>query len=175
VTVAIAFLVVFILMIIEARVSAAHDRVLRMNGAHEPAGDVYRVMQVAYPVSFLVMMAEGLWRGVTFDSHVVWGLIVFVAAKALKYWAIASLGVRWTFRVLVPPGSSRTQRGPYRWLGHPNYIAVAGELAGIGLATHAWYTGGPVIVFFSALMLRRINVEERALAVPPMAKKTPEK
>jgi methyltransferase len=166
VTIVIAFVAVFIPMMAEARLSAAHERILRLNGAHEPGDDVYRVMQVAYPASFLVMMAEGLWRGVTFDPYVMWGALVFVAAKALKYWAIASLGVRWTFRVLVPPGSSRTMRGPYRWLGHPNYIAVAGELAGIGLAMHAWYTGGPIIVFFSALMLRRINVEERALGVP---------
>src|SRR5262249_25975105 len=86
----------------------------------------------------------------------------FVAAKALKYWAIASLGVRWTFRVLVPPGSSRTARGPYQWLRHPNYVAVGGELAGIGLVMHAWYTGGPAIVFFCVLMLRRVAVTERA-------------
>jgi methyltransferase len=164
VTAAIAFLIVFIPMIVEARVAAAHDRLLRMHGAFEPRDDVYRVMQVAYPASFLAMMAEGLWRGAAFDRLVMGGFIVFAAAKALKYWAIASLGIRWTFRVLVPPGSSRTLRGPYRWLSHPNYVAVAGELAGLGVAMHAWLTSGPAIVFFSALMLRRVAVEERALA-----------
>ena len=160
-----ALLLAFIPMLVEARLSLAHERALRAAGAFEPADDVYRVMQAAYPGSFLVMIAEGAARGTTFDAVVACGAIVFAAAKMLKYWAIASLGVRWTFRVLVPPGSSRTSRGPYRWMRHPNYIAVAGELAGIGLALHAWYTTVPALLFFIALMRRRVAVEERALRV----------
>ena len=158
-----AFLLTFIPMLVEARLSAAHERTLRSAGAYEPADDVYRVMQAAYPGSFLVMIAEGTARGTTLDAMVACGAIVFAAAKVLKYWAIASLGVRWTFRVLVPPGSSLTNRGPYRWMRHPNYVAVAGELAGVGLAVHAWYTTLPALVFFVALMRRRVVVEERAL------------
>ena len=52
------------------------------------------------------------------------GLAVFAAAKLLKWWAIRSLGPYWTFRVIVVPGSSRVDSGPYRFLRHPNYIAV---------------------------------------------------
>jgi methyltransferase len=92
------------------------------------------------------------------------GLAVFVVAKALKYWAISTLGTRWTFRVLVPPGSARTARGPYRWFPHPNYIAVALELAGAAIAMHAVVTGPVSITLFSLLMIERVRIEEKALA-----------
>jgi methyltransferase len=83
----------------------------------------------------------------------------------LKYWAIATLGPRWTFRVLVPPGSSRTVSGPYRWLRHPNYAAVAGEIAGMGLMARAPLAGIASFVLFGLLMRARIHVEERALGL----------
>jgi methyltransferase len=155
---------VFVLMVIEAAIAARHERVLRGLGAVEPAGDVYRVMQIAYPASFLLMLAEGAWRGVRVDAVASTGACVFIAAKALKYWAIATLGQRWTFRVLVPPGSQRTVRGPYRWLSHPNYVAVALELIGVALAMHARVTGPMAVAGFGYLMLRRIRVEENALS-----------
>lgn len=156
--------VVFVLMGLEALLAARHERGLRALGAVEPAGDVYRLMQVAYPAAFLAMVVEGVWRGVRADAIASAGAWVFIAAKALKYWAIATLGKRWTFRVLVPPGSARTVRGPYRWISHPNYVAVALELLGVALAQHAIFTGPIAVAGFGYLMLRRIRIEERALA-----------
>jgi methyltransferase len=154
---------VFLPMLIEARLSSSHERRLRAIGAVEPPGDVFRAMQVAYPAAFLAMIVEGALRGVTIDRAIVAGGAVFMTAKVLKYWAIGSLGDRWTFRVLVPPGSSRTLRGPYRWIRHPNYVAVAGELAGAAIAMHAMVTGLPALSGFVALMLKRIRVEDQAL------------
>jgi methyltransferase len=151
-------------MVIEAAVSARHERALRALGAVEPAGDVYRAMQAAYPGAFLAMVAEGVWRGASPDQIAGAGVWVFIAAKALKYWAIATLGRRWTFRVLVPPGSRRTVQGPYRWISHPNYLAVALELLGVALAVHAIFTGPIAVAGFGYLMLRRIRIEEKALA-----------
>lgn len=163
-TVALAFACVFLPMIAEAIVSARHDKALRARGAFEPEGDVYRVMQLAYPGGFLILLGEGALRGVRWDALMGVGAAIFAAAKALKYWAIASLGERWTFRVLVPQGSTRTRRGPYRWINHPNYVAVAGELAGAAIALHAVASGVPVTAAFILLMRRRIVVEEAALA-----------
>ena len=159
-----AALVVFVLMVIEAAVAARHEGALRALGAVEPAGDVYRLMQFAYPAAFLAMVGEGVWRGVGVDAVASAGATVFIVGKALKYWAIATLGPRWTFRVLVPPGSHRTVRGPYRWISHPNYVAVALELLGVGLAVHALFTGPIAVAGFGSLMLRRIRIEEKALA-----------
>jgi methyltransferase len=145
-------------------VAARHDRALRALGAVEPAGDVYRAMQVVYPGVFLAMLAEAAWRGAGPDMLWTVGAGVFAAAKALKYWAIASLGSRWTFRVLVPPGSQRIVRGPYRWISHPNYVAVALELVGAALAMHARVSGPIGVAGFLYLMWRRVRIEEKALA-----------
>jgi methyltransferase len=90
--------------------------------------------------------------------------MVFVGAKILKYWTIRTLGERWTFKVLVPPGSERTRRGPYRVLAHPNYLAVAGEILGAALLVGGAWSGITFTILFGSLMLRRIQVEERALS-----------
>lgn len=163
-TVVVATVVIFGAMITEALVSARNDRALRAAGAIEPSGDVYRLMQIAYPACFGAILAEGAWRSAQPDTVFAAGLATFAAAKALKYWAIASLGPRWTFRVLVPPGSARTQRGPYRWIAHPNYVGVAGELIGAAVAMHAIVTGPVAVAGFCILMVRRVVVEEKALA-----------
>jgi methyltransferase len=159
-----AALLVFGPMIAEAWLSRVHEAALRGAGAIEPRGDVYRAMQVVYPTAFFAMLAEGAFRGAPADALTAAGACLFAAAKALKYWAIATLGVRWSFRVLVPRGSARRTDGPYRWLRHPNYLAVAGELLAVALAMHAPVTGIPSVVGFTWLMWRRVQVEERALA-----------
>ena len=161
----VAFVVIFASMLAESRVSARHERALRARGAIEPRGDVYAVMQLAYPGTFLAMILEAVLRDVgSYSTAAIAGVVVFVAAKALKYWAIATLGARWTFRILVPPGSDRIAAGPYRWLRHPNYLAVAGELVGAALWLRAVIAGPLSLLVFGALMLRRIHVEEQALA-----------
>lgn len=88
---------------------------------------------------------------------------MFGLAKALKGWAISSLGTRWTFRVLVPPGDRLVASGPYRFLRHPNYLAVGGEIAGAALLVGAFFSGVVFLAGFGWLMRRRIAVEERAL------------
>ena len=157
--------IAFVPMLAEAAIASRHDRALRARGATEPAADVYRVMQIAYPVCFLVMVAEAWLRDAGVDGIFLAGAAVFAAAKALKYWAIATLGERWTFRVLVPPGSALVRNGPYRWLRHPNYVGVAGELAGFAVMAQAAFTGVAALMIFVLLMLARVRVEEQALGI----------
>jgi methyltransferase len=160
---AIVALAAFVPMIAEARRSRRHERILRALGAIEPSDDVYRVMQIAYPACFVAIAGEALLRDVPLGRSFAVGAVVFAAAKALKYWAIATLGDRWTFRVLVPPGRPLVTAGPYRLIRHPNYLGVAGELVGAALMAHAPIAGAASFVVFGALMLTRIRVEERAL------------
>jgi methyltransferase len=120
-------------------------------------------MQIAYPACFLGMVAEALVRDVSPGRSFAAGAIVFIAAKAIKYWAIATLGERWTFKVLVLPGAPLVTAGPYRLLRHPNYVGVAGELAGAALMAYAPLAGAVSICVFGVLLLARIRVEERAL------------
>jgi methyltransferase len=154
----------FVPMAFEARLSSLNERRLRAGGAREPRADVYQLMQIAYPACFLAIAAEAWFRQSRFTTVFAAGAIVFLAAKALKYWAIASLGPRWSFRVLVPPRSSLVSSGPYRHMRHPNYVGVAGEFAGMALMAQAPVTGTIALLTFGALLLARIRVEEQALS-----------
>jgi methyltransferase len=162
---AVLFAVAFVPMLAESRRSEKHHRALVAGGAVEPPDDVYPLMQIAYPGSFLAMLAEAWLRGSGATTIAMAGAVVFAAAKLLKYWAIATLGPRWTFRVLVPPGSVRTLAGPYRYLRHPNYVGVMGEIVGFGLLSGAPIAGVAATAIFAALLLARIRVEERALGL----------
>ena len=152
---------VFIPMLVEARIAAINERAQFARGGVEPAGDVYAVMRIAYPAVFLAMIVEGAWR--PGHQQLLAGVALFIAAKALKVWAISSLGDAWTFRVIVRPGAPLVGSGPYRWLRHPNYVAVVCELAGVALMSGARIAGPIGIVLFGLLMFKRISVEERAL------------
>jgi methyltransferase len=120
-------------------------------------------MRVAYPGAFLMMFVEGALRGGPAFTVVLMGALIFAAAKLLKWWAILTLGPFWTFRVIVVPGARLVAAGPYRWLRHPNYVGVIGELAGVALMTGAILSGVAGIATFGWLLVRRISVEERAL------------
>lgn len=160
---------VFVTLLLEAMLSRRHERALRRRGAIEPANDVHRLMAVAYPGAFLAMAAESVLRGSPPRAWLLSGVTLFVLAKAVKYSAIRALGERWTFRVLVLPGEPLVVRGPYRFMRHPNYVGVAGELVGSTLAFGAWVVGPLATILFLALVARRMAVEEAALArfAPP--------
>lgn len=155
--------VVFGAMLVEARRAAANERAQRARGGQEPAGDVYKLMRVAYPGAFAAMMVEGALRGAPPSGAIAAGVSIFLAAKLLKWWAILTLGPCWTFRVIVVPGAALVAGGPYRWLRHPNYVGVMGELAGVAVMTGASLSGMAGIAIFGALVLKRIALEERAL------------
>ncbi len=153
----------FLPMLLEARRSRRNEAVLRAQGAVEPPGDVYAWMQIAYPGCFIAIVAESALRQQPAGAWAVIGAVIFLLAKALKYSAIAALGDRWTFRVLVLPGHELVATGPYRWLRHPNYVGVAGELIGAALMAGSPVTGVIAFIVFGGMMLARIRVEERAL------------
>jgi methyltransferase len=157
-------LVVFGALVVEARRAATNEQAQLARGGVEPAGDVYKLMRLVYPLAFASMLAEGAVRGTPSGRAIVAGALTLAAAKALKWWAIATLGRFWTFRVVVIPGAALVARGPYRFLRHPNYVGVVGELIGVALLAGAPWSGAASVVVFGILLRRRIAVEERALA-----------
>jgi methyltransferase len=115
---------------------------------------------VVLHASWLVAIAFGIHR----DPAVrVFPLICFVLLQALRVWVLATLGRRWTTRVITIPGAPLVHRGPYRFLSHPNYLVVIGEMAVLplvfGQITNA--------ILFSALngavLTWRVRVENAAL------------
>ena len=161
----VALLVVVVLpwLLLETWRSRRHEHALRAAGAIEPADDVIAWMRIVYPGMFVAMTAEGLLAPPACTTLVATGIAVFLAAKLLKWWAILSLGRLWSFNVLVLPGEPLVASGPYRWLRHPNYLAVMGEIAGVALMMRAPFTGVGAAVAFGALLMARIRVEDRLL------------
>jgi methyltransferase len=156
---------VFLLMLVELQLAIFNDRGLRKEGAIEPPDDVYRVLRIAYPAVFLLIGLEGARHAWLSRDLVLAGLLLFGWAKALKFWVIRTLGRRWSFRVLVVPGLALVATGPYRFLRHPNYLAVLGEIAAIALTLSAPLTGIVGTLGFGWLLRKRIIVEERALGL----------
>src|SRR5258705_5651301 len=151
------------MMLGELILSRSNELALRQRGAIEPSGDVYRTLAWAYPMMFVAMAIEGVASGPAPRAIAVAGVLVFLVAKTFKFWAISTLGARWTYRVLVPPGAPLVTRGPYAWVRHPNYLAIFGEIAGMAMLVCAPVTGAISLITFGALVRKRIAVEERAL------------
>jgi len=164
---AVSLAVMLAIMLLEQQRSLANERALLARGAVEPADDVYPIMRWTYPAAFVVMAIEGAMFGPSPGLTTVIGVAVLVAAKALKFWAIGSLGPRWTFRVLVPPDAPLVSHGPYALLNHPNYVAVVGELIGFAIVVGARVTGPIATIVFGLLLRSRIKVENNALRHPP--------
>ena len=133
-------------------------------GGVEVGRDHYRWMVLVHTL-FLISCPAEVWL---LERPFLPGLGVpmlglLAASMALRYWAVTTLGRRWTTRVICVPGLEVVTGGPYRFVRHPNYVAVVVELFALPLVHTAWWTA---IVFSAAnlLVLRtRIRVEEAAL------------
>jgi methyltransferase len=91
-------------------------------------------------------------------------LAVVVLAQALRWWCITVLGPRWNTRIVVVPGLPLVDGGPYRWLRHPNYVAVVLEGIALPLVYTAWITAVVFTVVNAGLLRVRIASENAALA-----------
>lgn len=88
---------------------------------------------------------------------------VVVAAQALRWWVIRTLGPRWNTRVIVVPGLPLVRTGPFRWFAHPNYVAVIAEGVALPLVGGAWMTAVGFTLLNAALLTVRVRVENQAL------------
>ncbi|MEQ8505926.1 MAG: isoprenylcysteine carboxylmethyltransferase family protein [Rhodospirillales bacterium] len=143
--------------LIHARRNTA--RLLDLGGIEH--GRAHYPLIVALHVGWLISMAAFIPPETAPDW--VW-LSAFIALQAARVWVIVSLGPYWTTRVISVPDAPLIRRGPYRFLRHPNYLVVAGEIAVLPLAFGAW----EIALVFSALngliLTHRIRVEQAALA-----------
>ena len=162
----ILFLAVIVpFLIVETIRSGYNERQLRKQGAIEPAGDPWGPIAVIYTGGFIAMALEGIIRGGATQQWMVAGLLLFTLGKVIKFWAVKTLGPRWSFRILVPPGAPLVTGGPYRYMTHPNYVGVFGEFAGSAVMLNAPLSGVVVAIAFFYFLRKRIAVEERALGI----------
>lgn len=94
-------------------------------------------------------------------------LLTVVFTMALRYWVIATLGDRWTTNVVVVPGEALVSGGPFRFLRHPNYLAVVLEVAALPLVHTAWLTAVVYSIANAFLLRTRIRIEDAALRGTP--------
>lgn len=115
---------------------------------------------------FLCACIAEVWLlGRPFLPWLGWPMVGVVAATmSLRYWVIGTLGERWNTRVLCLPGEPLVGSGPYRYLRHPNYVAVVLELAALPLIHTAWWTAIAFGLANFAVLRVRLRVENRALA-----------
>lgn len=125
---------------------------------------------VALHTGLLVACFAEVWLGGRqFIPALGWPMLGLVlASQALRWWCIGTLGSRWNTRVIVVPGLPLITRGPYRWLRHPNYVAVVVEGFALPLVHTAWVTAIAFTAINAVLLLVfRIPAENRALASLP--------
>jgi methyltransferase len=90
-------------------------------------------------------------------------LIFYLALQALRFWVMRTLGPRWTTRIIVLPGAPLISAGPYRYLAHPNYAVVAGEIALLPLTLGLPWLAATFTILNAAVLFVRIRAENRAL------------
>ena len=148
----------------ELWLSARHRRRLRARGAIEH-GRAHFPLLIAVHVLFPIALAiEVLGIGARPPAWWPLALTAWIAAEALRFWSMAALGDHWHVRVLVVPGAVRIRRGPYRFLAHPNYLAVVVELIAAPLMFGAWRTAVAISALNAVALGVRIRCENRALA-----------
>jgi methyltransferase len=148
----------------ELALSRRNARLAVERGGFEVASGHYRAMAALHTLFLVACPAEVILLGRGFPGAAGYAALGLAAcAQGLRYWAIATLGRRWNVRVVVVPGEAPVTGGPYRFLRHPNYLAVVLEMVAIPMVHGAWLTA---LVFSvgNALVLRvRIRAEEKAL------------
>ena len=92
-----------------------------------------------------------------------WWLTTFAILQILRVWIIATLGVRWTTRIIILPGAPVIATGPYRWLRHPNYTVVAAEIAVLPLAFELPHLAVAFSILNACILAVRIRAEDKAL------------
>ena len=163
-----ALLITFVALIalqrvLELLLSRRLERALRAKGAYERGAGHYLIIVGLYAGWLASMLLEGWVRGAELSILWPFWLALFGGGQALRYWAILSLGERWTTRLIILPGVPLVERGPYKHVQHPNYLAVALEIFSAPLIFGASFTAFAFTLLNLGVLLLRIRTESRAL------------
>lgn len=142
----------------ELVIARRNTKALLASGAFEASPGHYPLIVALH----LAWLASLWWLAP--GKTVAWPLIlVFLMLQAARIWVIATLGRRWTTRIIVLPGEPLVRTGPYRFLRHPNYWVVAGEIAVLPLAFGLWEIAILFTILNAAMLVVRISAEQRSL------------
>lgn len=147
----------------ELSVAKRHERILRMKGAVEVDARGYRYIVLMHSAWFASMIVEFVFLKRSIDPYWPVILAIFAAAQVLRYWAISSLGAYWNTKILVAPNHPLIRKGPYRFIRHPNYVAVIAEIAVVPLIFSCYTTATFFSVLNAIVLRRRVRLEMKAL------------
>ncbi|HEX9290023.1 MAG TPA: isoprenylcysteine carboxylmethyltransferase family protein [Anaeromyxobacteraceae bacterium] len=147
----------------ELVVSSRHARRLLARGGVEVGRGHYRPMVLFHAAFLVACAAEAAAHPAPAPPAALAAVGGALLAQGLRWWAIATLGERWCTRVIVLRGAAPVTGGPYRFLRHPNYLAVVLEIACVPLAFGAWRTALAFSAGNAILLAVRIRAEEGAL------------
>lgn len=142
----------------ELWLSNRNTRRLLADGAREHGASHYPLIVAVHALWLIALWSlapdrtvDGFWLG------------IFVLLEVARIWVLATLGRRWTTRIIVLPSVSLVRRGPYRFVNHPNYIVVVGEIAVLPLVFGLWQIALIFTLLNAAVLTLRIREENRAL------------
>jgi len=149
--------------LLELRVSRRHAAALATRGAVEHGAGHFPLLVLVHVLLPLGLIAEVIWLGARPPAAWPAWALLFAGGQMLRYAAIRALGEHWNVRVLVVPGAPLVRTGPYRWLRHPNYVAVVAEIVAAPMIFGAWRTALVVSALNGVALWVRVRCEERAL------------
>jgi methyltransferase len=164
--------------LVELLVSKRNLAWARTHGGREYGFGHYPFMVFLHTGLLVACLFEAAHR--TFIPALGWPMLAMVVlAQALRWWCITVLGPRWNTRIVVVPGLPLVDRGPYRWVRHPNYVAVVLEGIALPLVHTAWITAAVFTMVNAGLLRVRISVENAAMAqalaeTPPSSTRLPQ-
>ncbi|MEM7008125.1 MAG: isoprenylcysteine carboxylmethyltransferase family protein [Thermodesulfobacteriota bacterium] len=160
---------IFIIILVLQRISELflakrNENFVKQRGAVEYDAKGYKVIVLMHIAFFVSLIAEYIFLQTSLSPYWPALLVIFIFTQILRYWAISSLGQYWNTKILVIPGSQAIASGPYKYIKHPNYLAVIIEIAVIPLIFSCYITASIFTVLNLILLRRRINIEESALS-----------
>lgn len=159
--------VVAIERMVELGVSRRHAALALARGGIESGAGHFPVMAATHALFLVSCAIEPLLLDRAFPGPLGYVALGGVfAAQGLRWWAALTLGERWNVRIIVVPGEAPVETGPYRFLRHPNYLAVIAEVIALPLVHGAYLTAVVFTVANMALLAARIPAEEQALGAP---------
>jgi methyltransferase len=142
----------------ELALSRHNTRRLKERGAVEISPRHYPLLVAVHAAWLISLFVFGHDRPLNMMA-----LAVYLALQGLRLWTMRTLGARWTTRIIVLPGAPLVSRGPYRYLSHPNYAVVAGEIAMLPLVLGLPWLAIVFTMLNAAVLFIRIRAETRAL------------
>jgi methyltransferase len=154
-----------LIRLIEMTISSRHQRALAARGAVRRRERLFPAMVALHTAIIVGAPVEVVTLHRPWRPGLGWSaLVVVLAAQALRWWVIRTLGAQWNVQIVAStPSHGVVTSGPYRWIRHPNYVAVFVELAALPLVHGAWLTASLGALAHAAILTGRIRAEEQVL------------